>query len=374
MEWKKVTNAIRITGNVTGAALNVGLFIISIALIYFCVVEAFNSGMAIANAELAERPSKPVSVTIPEGSAIEDVAAVLKENGLISNELVFILQSTLNGTNSLFMPGTYDLNENMKAGEIMDALQSSERRRAEEDYLTVTIPEGLSLAQIAGLLENRKVFATAQEFMDECAGGSYDEYDFLPDVPEGGDRANRMQGYLFPDTYFLTLRPTPRELINKMLSRFAEVYGDDMRERTEALAGELDWVSMDTIVTVASIIEKETSAANERALVADAVYNRLAAGDKLEMVSTVLYAVDKRRDRLVPEDLTVRDAYNTFRYTGLPPGPIGSPGRAALEAALNPAGGDSFYFVLDDEEDGTHLFTADASQYAEWKELYGQFY
>lgn len=365
---KKIFAFFKAMGIVSGSAINVGLFVLSIGLIFFFTASSFKYGEKVAIAEIAERPAREVEVTIPDEASILDVAGILKDAGLISNEYTFVLQATLNGTKNLIMPGTYELNNNMKTGDIMDALQSTTaRKESKADHLEVTIPEGLSLGQIAHKFESLDMF-TAEEFLEECANGDY-PYDFLEQIPEDGDRAGRMEGYLFPDTYFFTLTPNPREVIKKMLNRFDEIFDEDTRASAEARG-----LTIDQTIIIASIIEKETLINSERPQVADVIYNRMEQNMPLDMVSTVLYALDKRRDRLAPDDLEIDSPYNTFKREGLPPGPISCPGKEAIDAALEPSGTDALWLVTTDETAGTHRFTSSGEEYEYWKVAYGQNY
>jgi UPF0755 protein len=148
-----------------------------------------------------------------------------------------------------------------------------------------------------------------------------------------------------------------------------------MRSRAEELAEETGLpIDMDKIVIMASIIEKEVSITEERDKVSSIIYRRLGEDMPLQMCSTVLYAMDKRKDRLLLSDLEVDSPFNTYRNTGLPPGAISCPGRSSIMAALYPSNSDILYFVLKDEETGEHLFTSDYDEFVVAKERYGQMY
>jgi UPF0755 protein len=302
-----------------------------------------------------------VAVDIPKDASVWEIAKILKEKELIGNETLFVIEARFNGTYDLLKSGKYTLNTDMSTGRIMEELQVVQEELS-EDNVKVTIPEGLTIEQVADLLESKELF-TAGEFLEVCNTGAFN-HAFLAQIPE---REKRLEGYLFPDTYFLSLNPTPQELIDKMLDRFNEIYNTELIERTEEMG-----FTIDEIVTVSSIIEKEISAAEERELASAVIHNRLKDEMPLEMCSSIIYALDKRKDRLLLEDLEVESPYNTYKYPGLPAGPIASPGEASIRAALNPANVNYLYFVLKDEEAGEHVFTSDYDEFLQAKELYNQ--
>jgi len=169
------------------------------------------------------------------------------------------------------------------------------------------------------------------------------------DVPP---RLNRLEGYLFPDTYRIPTNPTPGCIIQRMLQNFV----DRMDENFFVYAEERG-KTMDEIITIASIIEAETPRADERALVSQVIYSRLEQNILLQMDATVAYALGEHRSRLLRADLQVDSPYNTHIYLGLLIGPIGNPGRASIEAALRPADTNYLFFVVDYADHSRHVFT-----------------
>lgn len=362
MKDKKNYNLLlNIVGFLTGSAFNIFLFLLTVFLIYSFTVKSFNYGKQTADELVADKPSKEINVTIPDGAAIWDIAKILKDNGLIGNELLFVIQARLNGTYDLLKSGEYVLNTDMGTGKIMEELQIVQDKKS-ADSITITIPEGLTLQQISELLESKELFS-AEEFLEACQTGEYD-YDFIEEIP---DRPNRLEGYLFPDTYFVSLTPTPVEVINKMLGRFDEIYDQNFRDRTQELG-----LTMDQIVIISSVIEGEISKTDERELASAIIYNRLEDNMPLQMCSSIMYALDKRKDRLLLSDLTIDSPYNTYIQPGLPIGPISNPGKASIEAALYPAEVDYLYFVLKDANTGEHVFTASYDVFLRAKDLYNQ--
>ena len=348
---------------ITGSAFNIGCFIITIFLIYTFTLKAYDYGRKASSEELAAKPSREVILVVPDGADIWDVANLLKENDLIGNQTIFVMQAMLNGTSEVIKPGTYRLDASMKTGEVMDALQTIQDDQYAANDIKITIPEGLNLQQTADLLASKDLF-TAEEFLEACQTGQYD-YDFVAYVPE--DRPNHLEGYLFPDTYFFTEHATPDEVIRKMLARFDDIYDFDMRQRTEELG-----LTIDQVIIMGSIIEGEIVRPEERELASAIIHNRLGMDMPLQMCSSIIYALDKRKDRLLLTDLEINSPYNTYKYPGLPIGPISNPGEASILAALYPADVDYLYFVLKDQETGEHVFTADYESFLQAKTLYNQ--
>ena len=357
---------INVLSFITGGLFNIALVAATLYLVYIGLTRGYAYGNElISDTDNTKRASKEIVITIPEGADAKDIGLILKENNLTTNEWVFYLQARLNGTYKLFNNGDFLLNQNMSVNDIMEELQKPQYA-APEDELKVVIVEGLTNKQIAEFLESKGYF-TAAEFLEECATGEYD-FDFLAEVPPGREE-KRLEGYLFPDTYNLPPNPTPRDVIVRMLNRFDAVMNTANRYDAENME-----LTIDEVVIMASIIEKEIKVPEERPLCAAVIHNRLADGQKLQMCSTVLYALDKRKDRLFDSDLEVVSPYNTYNNPGLPIGPICNPGAAAIEAVLNPADADYLYFVVRNEETGEHFFTNVFDDFLTAKALYNQKY
>lgn len=227
-------------------------------------------------------------------------------------------------------------------------------------HVTFLINEGKTQQDIADMLENENIIS-ADEFMNACNNNQYN-YSFLQNIPH---RNSRLEGYLFPDTYFFSLNPDADEIINKLLTKFDDVYTDDMIKR----ANELE-MTVDDIITVASIIEKEVKIAEERPVVASVIYNRLKNNMRLQMDSTVLYAMGEHKDRVTNEHLQTESPYNTYNVDGLPEGPICNPGFDSINAALYPEDTDYLYYVVQDDATGKHYFTNDYNDFLNAKQKY----
>ena len=355
---------INVLSFITGGLTNIAIVAVSAFLVYLALTKAYAYGQNfITEMDTTKRASEEITIVIPEDADARAIGDILAEYDFTSSGMMFYLQARLNGTYNLYKPGEYVLNKNMSLNDIMDLLQK-EQYAAPEDELKVTIVEGLTNAQIAQYLEAEGFF-TAKAFLEECMTGEYD-YPFLSSMPDRG--AKRLEGYLFPDTYNLPPDPEPRDLIIRMLNRFQSVM-EDVEYKASTMG-----LTIDEVVIMASIIEKEIKVAEERPLCSAVIHNRLKINMKLQMCSTVLYALDKRKDRLFDTDLEVESPYNTYLYFGLPTGPIANPGAAALRAVVNPAAVDYIYFVVRNEETGEHFFTANEFDFLAAKQLYNQKY
>jgi UPF0755 protein len=208
---------------------------------------------------------------------------------------------------------------------------------------------------IAVYLESLELM-TADEFIEAAETHDFN-YGFLYGLPVS-ERRYRLEGYLFPDTYYVSADPTPDEVINKMLTRFDEIFTNEYRQQAEDLG-----LTIDEAIIIASMIEKEVSVETERPLVSQVIHNRLELGMALQIDATVLYALDKRPDRLLLTDLEIDSPYNTYKYGGLPVGPISNPGADSIRAALFPEEGNYLFYVLQDPETGVHFFSDDYQEH-----------
>lgn len=276
-------------------------------------------------------------VDVPPGSAVSAIGRRLANAGVVRDRWTFRYAVWRVGAKSL-KAGEYRFDRPMSAEEVARRIEHG------EVYLRqITFREGLSIRDMATMFEEQG-FGPKQAFVDAAS---------KPDLLRGLDPAAAdLEGYLFPDTYALPRRATAQTLVGMMVARFQKQVGRDLPQRASA-AG----MSVHETVTLASIIEKETGKAEERPLVAAVYSNRLKIGMGLQCDPTVLYALQRAgRDtrNLTREDLQYDSPYNTYRYAGLPPGPIASPGKASVDAALQPANVPYLYFVS--RNDGSHAF------------------
>ena len=358
---------LNVVNYIFGSLFNLALAVAVIIAAYITTTYAFEFGQTVFVDDGAEyRELEYVLVEIPEDASGIDIARILREHELIGNEWLFYLNSVLNGSANHFLTGlSFELNTGMSESTIMHMLQRIPEG-LQADGTRIVIREGLTNWQTAEIAATLGHF-TAAEFLYELEEGVFANT-FLRYVYE---RPNRLEGFLFPDTYDLPQNPTPRDLVTRMLARFDEVFTGEMWMRIEELSEILEMdLTIEDIIIVASIVEREAVLQSERPMVAAIIYNRLAAGMPLEMITTVVYATNTRADMLTPMDFQINSPYNTFNRQGLPIGPISNPGLNAINAALYPASVDYLFKVVNDAEARSHYFTADREAYLAAQERY----
>lgn len=292
-----------------------------------------------------------VEFIINRGATTSQIAAQLYEMGLIENEIIFKLLSKINGFDGTYQSGTHIVSSELSYDEMMRVLSSEAATRM------VTIPEGKTLTQIADILYEKKIIKDKAKFLKSANTEEFD-YDFLKNLPK---RDNRLEGYLFPDTYEYDYNASDREIIIKMLNNFDKKFKQVYRDKIAELPIEM---TLDDVVIMASIIEREAKDPDDRYLIAGVLYNRLSGKDatlrKLQVDATIQYIMLKNtgayKDRVLYVDLEVDDPYNTYLYEGLPPGPICNPGEASIKAAINPDETNYYYYVAKGDETGSHAF------------------
>ena len=333
------------------------LLIILIAC--FCLAKfAYNKIGGAGENTVTHEIGEEVTFEIPKGSTTSDIADILLENGLIENTIDFKYKSKSNGYDGTFNYGTYTIVAGTDELEIMEILKQG----ANVTGIKVTIPEGYTIDKIGTLMEEKEI-TTKDEFVKAANSRDY-EYPFIAEIP---DRENLLEGYLFPDTYFFNKNTDAKVVVDTMLKRFSDVMNEERMKKVSESG-----YTLDEIVTISSIIESEIKVDEERALAASVIYNRLEQDMPLQMCSTVIYSLGIRRENLTLEDLEVDSPYNTYKYPGLPKGPISNPGEKAIDAALNPDDDDYLYFVLKADESGGHVFTKSYDEFLEAKAQYKQ--
>ena len=293
----------------------------------------------------------PVEVTVPVGATGEDVARILKEEEVIRSSFAFRLMAALKGAANDFQAGKYRLTTNMTASDVLAALADGPF----VETVSVTFPEGLTVSETAARA-NEGLGVSREEMTKAARSG---RYSLPPYLPKG---APTVEGFLFPDTYDFLKDATPDAVIRRLLAGFDE----HAKGLPWSRAGTLG-VSPYEVVVIASMIEREARVPGDRSKVAAVIHNRLKKGMLLQIDATIQYALGRQKSALTFDDLKVDSPYNTYLHAGLPPTPIASPGRASLEAALNPADADYLYYVVIDDE-GHHAFTDSYQEFLRLKE------
>ena len=301
------------------------------------------------------REDKMVTVTIYESDTMDDITNKLHKAGLIRYPGLFGLYADLAVDDGEIKPGIWDLNTMYDYHALVNMMSPSSSRTVIENVL---IPEGYSCRQIFQLLEDNRV-CTAKDLAEYAANGELKEYWFLENIDRGFEYC--LEGFLFPDTYDFYKNSSPRDVLEKLLDNFDYRFSEEMRYQMDQLNGNVAGGTFDIhdVVIVASLIEKETAKHAESPLIASVIYNRLfrwgGTPAYLNIDAAIVYALDGKTD-LTAEDLKVESPYNTYTNTGLTPGAISNPGLASLQAALNPAATNYYFYVLNPAA-GEHKFS-----------------
>ncbi len=274
--------------------------------------------------------------TVYPGQGLKKTAEALAQEGLASDALRFTILARLDNKDKLIKAGEYFFSTAMTPREILGQMVEGRVH-----LYRLTIPEGFTLVQIAAAiaaadLESEQAFLVAAR--DSETAQSL------------GIEADTLEGYLFPDTYYFPRGLDSTTIIATMVKQFRAAFKPSWEQQAKALG-----MSLHEVVTLASIIEKETGAPEERPLIASVFHNRLKKGMRLETDPTVIYGIPDFDGNIKKQHLETHTPYNTYKIKGLPPGPIASPGALAMQAALYPAQSDYLYFVS--KKDGTHQFS-----------------
>lgn len=262
-------------------------------------------------------------IMITPRTSTRKIANVLQEYGLIKNKTIFYIIAKLKGKN--LQAGEYKLNPQMNMLEILNKIINGEVYAHR-----ITIPEGFNIYQIANLLE-KKELTNGEKFINLC-------------------KKEKLEGFLFPDTYYIPKGKSEKEITNLFFRRFKEIVPENIEERAKK-----NGLNLKQLITLASLIEKEAKKENERKRIAGVLLNKLRKGQRLQCDATVQYAQGFHKNRLFYSDLKIDSPYNTYLHSGLPPHPICNPGLSSILAALSPEKHDYFFYVA--KKDGGHIFT-----------------
>lgn len=282
------------------------------------------------------KEKKTRTIEIEKGASFRMIATELERQGIIRSAESFSLAARILNAYKAVKAGEYEFSTDLSQMEVLQMLVKGRVKKH-----MITVPEGYNIRDIGALLEREGLVKKA-DFIERA----YDK----GIAASLGVQGPTLEGYLFPDTYSFTKGLTPDEIIEKMTGRFKEVFFRDFEGQAHDKGLSMKWV-----ITLASIIEKETGAPEERGLISAVFHNRLKKGIRLQSDPTVIYDIEAFDGNLKKRHLTAKTPYNTYVKYGLPPGPIASPGRDSIRAAIMPAEGDYIYFVS--KNDGTHYFS-----------------
>lgn len=357
------SNGAKADTSLSGGEMMSGIVKAIIYMVVVVVVATFISIFAIkiGNDVFAfVKSDAALDVTIPENAEVADVAEVLYSNGIIKYPSVFKLYASLKHEKGPFIAGSYTVSPSMSYDELRYAF----KEHAATGTSWITIPEGYSCDEIIDLMVSNGI-GKREKYIDVINNYDFD-YWFIDELEANGlkeGRSYRLEGYLFPDTYEFYNASSEEMVVNKLLKRFNEVFAEDYKTK----AAELGY-SVDQVLTIASLIEKEAGHAADYMYVSSVFHNRLNNSGyfpRLESDATVVYAIQigtgTRPTTVTPEDLNFDSPYNTYLHEGLMPGPITNPSASAIRYALYPAKTSYYYFVT--ANNGTAYYASSLAEH-----------
>lgn len=296
--------------------------------------------------------SGEVLVAIPSGTTTGEIADILEQKGVIASAFFFRARTTLDGSGGDFKAGEIPMREDMSYAAAIDALTDP----AKPDTVTITIPEGLSRPEI-------------ERLVGESLRGDYMKATIssprLKPAAYGGRNAKSLEGFLFPATYELK----PGQPVGALVDRQLDTFERELAQVDLGYAKSKNLTAYD-VLTIASMIDREAQLPKERAIVASVIYNRLSQGIHLGIDATIRFATGNWSEPLTESELAIDSGYNTRTNQGLPPGPIGNPGLAAMKAAARPAKTDYIYYVVKPCGNGAHAFSSSDAEFQQDVERY----
>lgn len=298
---------------------------------------------------------KTVIVEIPKGASESLIADILEENGVIDYKINFKLKMRSSEYRGKLNYGKYVLNKKMCIDDAIEALSHpSELKKG----IRLTIPEGYSAEMIAKRCESAGI-CNAEDFLTELKKGEFD-YSFISDIPDNKEVKYKLEGYLFPSTYDFSMEANAHTVINKLLGEFEKQYNKVKNKLPKGM-------SMAEAINRAALIEREAKLDSERTMISGVIDNRLKIGMPLQIDASVVYVISEGLydvDRVLYKHLEVDSPYNTYKYTGLPAGPICNAGIKSIEAAMTPKEHKYLYYHTDtNKNDGSHIFSETFAQH-----------
>lgn len=317
-----------------------GIILISLLIIVLIAI-------AVVGGKYISTVNKPlitneetVAISVGEGDSLYGVFNKLSEDNIMKNQFFAKIYLKLNKVNGNIKAGTYKLDKNMSLSDLIYVLQNGL-----VEANKITFPEGYSIEDIANRLDENGIVGR-EEFLEAVKNYPVPNY-----IKQDGNKRYNLEGYLFPDTYSFSVDITSNEVISTMINRFEQVITEVQSETGVTIPEE----EYETYVNMAAMIEKEARVDEDRPLVSSVIYNRLEKGMPLQLDATILYSLGKHKQVVTYKDLEVDSPYNTYKNKGLPIGPIASPGKPSLIAAIVPEKTDYLFYLL--AEDNKHYFT-----------------
>lgn len=330
------------TGCFTTSIYTIVVLVVSVLLASFVLV-ILNDMLGLM------KNDEDIIINIPEGATISEVADMLQDMDIIDAAIGLKLYANISGKSDLeIASGDITVNPKMGYSSLLKAIKKTNVK----EVVSVTIIEGKTIKQIAEQLEEKGV-CKAEDFLKEIQTGDFSSFDFVKAIPENEDRIYALEGYIFPDTYDFYKDDSAENVIKKFLNNFNSRFSDDLRALAEDKG-----MTIDEVVNLASIVQKEGTSAPVMKYVASVFHNRLNNSSSypyLQSNATLSYSTGKPIIWYTEEDIALDDPYNSYKYKGLPPSAICNPGLDAIKAVLMAEDTDYYFFVTDD--DGLYYFS-----------------
>lgn len=295
------------------------------------------------------KSDEEITVSVPEYATIDNIADILAQKGIIKYPYIFKIYAMVRKDDGAFVAGDYVVKPSMSYDQLRAALKGPVEERKQ---ISITIPEGYTVDEIIDLFVNEYGIGTREGFINAIENADFD-YWFLEELEPKKGRKYRLEGYLYPDTYYFFTDWDEESILRKFLNNFNAKFNEVYKERCEELG-----MTVDELITLASMIEAEGKFTYEFGAISAVFHNRMnnpsVTGGKLESDATIQYILPERHEELTAEDLAIDSPYNTYMYAGLPPGPITNPTINAIYSAMYPDEVNYYYFVA--RPNGQNLF------------------
>lgn len=331
-----------------------GMLLLTVILLVAFIIWGFEYYDVIIEKPLKSDKEK-IEITVAEGESFYSLLDKLSSIGVLKNKDVIKLNLKLDEKNNInLVPGEYEINTNVTLKELINILETEEFSK---NRISVTIPEGYDIEEMANVFEESGLFSK-DEFLNAVKNYELPNY-----VKKDDDKKYNLEGYLFPNTYFLDKDINADEVISLMISEFEKTLEKVEKETGVTIKED----EIEKITTIASLVEEEAELDEERDLVSSVIYNRLEKGMKLEFCSTINYSWGEHLPQVLNKHLEIDSPYNTYKKEGLPVGPITNPGEKSIIAAVKPAQTDYLYFMLLYNQGGKHHFSNNGAEHEKVK-------
>lgn len=331
-------------------------------LIILLVFVVFAVGLIfiISYRNVIEKPLKAdentILIEVKQGEGFNDILNELDKENKLYSKLLLKVKLAMDKKNIKLREGIYEVDTNSTLENLINSLQDE---NSDKGLVKLTIPEGYSIEDIANTVEEKDI-CTKEDFIEAVKSYELPSY-----VKENSQKRYNLEGFLYPDTYFIEKKSAASDIIKIMLNRFEEILKQVKKETKVDIKDD----EVEKIINIASLIEKEARVEKDRPLISSVIYNRLDKDMKLQLDAAVIYALGYHVDVVLNKHLEIDSPYNIYKYKGLPAGPIANPGIKSIKAALCPAQTDYLYYIL--QTDSSHYFTNNYDDFLKKKKELG---